>query len=73
MEVPRALARGVFLRVIGPVGSWPKQIIFKPMTEARRVRIGRLNVFKFVVHNIRGTRGWSEYDSLETRDKQRSR
>lgn len=36
---------------------------FKSMTEARRMKIGRLNGFKLEVYNMRGMREWSEHDS----------
>ena len=44
----------VFLRVIRSMGSWPRQKKIKPMTEAGRMIIGRLNGFIFEAQNMRG-------------------
>lgn len=49
-----------------------RQIIFKSMIEARRMRIRRLYAFKFEEQNMWGTRGWSKSDSWKPTARERN-
>lgn len=54
-------------------GQWAlgqgREITFKPMTEARRGRIGRLNCFKFEVKKSERTSGWNETETRRDTDQ----
>lgn len=54
-------------------GQWAlgqgREITFKPMTEARRGKIGRLNCFKFEVKKSEWTSGWNETETRRDTDQ----